>query len=232
VRRIHSILALFVVLALVAPAAIAFPAGASPAPQEQAAEKKILTIDEYARFHRVVSTDISPDGQWVSYGYRKREADDALVFDNLDDERSFDLPRASNPRFSEDSRWAAYEIALPFDEIEKLEEDNDPVPVQVELLDLQSGDKIGPWDDISNFAFAKSSLALAVKRRREGDSGGGGGGGRGGRGGRGSGASGAADDDDAPRGTDLILRYLQGGYEELLGSVDEFAFNKAGTHLA
>ncbi len=225
-RRIDTAVALFVALALMAPTAFAVPAG-------QADEKKVLTIDEYARFRSVTSTALSPDGQWVSYGYRKREADDEFVVKNLDDDRTFEVPRGSAPLFSDDARWVAYEIALPFDEIEKLEEDNDPVPVQVELLDLQSGDKIGPWDDIADFQFAESSLALAVQRRREGSDGGGGGG-RGGRGGGSGGGDerGDAEDEDAPRGTDLIVRYLQGGYEELLGSVDEFAFNKPGTHLA
>lgn len=196
-RRIHSVAALLVVLALLAPAAIATSAGSSATPPGQSDEKKVLSIDEYERFRSVVSTDISPDGEWVSYGYRKREADDEFVIDNLDDERKFDIPRASAPLFSDDSRWVAYEIALPFEDIKKLEDDNDPVPVQVELLDLQTGDKLGPWDDIADFEFAEGSLALAIQRRREGSNGSGGGG-RGGRGGGGGGGGSDAADDDAP----------------------------------
>lgn len=197
----------------------------SPAATPQVEGKRVLTIDEYARFRSVESTAISPDGNWVSYGYGKREADDQMFVESLADDRVLEIARGSDPEFSVDSRWVAYEIALPWEEIESLEEEGDPVTVQAELLDLDSGERIGPWDDIADFEFAESSLALAIQRRRErGD-----GGGRGGSG-RSSGGNDGAD--AAPRGADLIVRYLQAGYEELLGSVDEYAFNEAGTHLA
>jgi len=243
-RRFNLAVPIVLSLALLIPVASAFSSGVSypaasgapslaapaafvlPAPAQ---EKKVLTIEEYARFRSVVSTEISPDGAWVSYGYRKREADDEFLIENLEDERVFEIERGSNPQFSDDSRWVAYQIALPFEEIETLEDEGDPVPVQVELLNLETGDKIGPWDDISSFSFVDGSLALALRRRRADGSGGGGDGGRGGRGGGGGGGS---DEDDSPRGTDMIIRYLAGGYEELLGSVDQFAFNKAGSHLA
>jgi len=52
--------------------------------------------------------------------------------------------------------------------------------------------------------------------------------GGGGGGGRGSGGGGQ----DAPRGTDLILRNLTMGYDELIGSVAEAEFNKPGVFLA
>lgn len=226
-RRFSLAVPIILSLALVVPAAGAFTSGgfATSAPEGPriaasagaavlpvpAQEKRVLTIDEYGRFRSVVSTAISPDGEWVSYGYRKREADDEFFIENLEDDRIFEIPRASNPQFSDDSRWVAYEIALSWEEIEALEDEGDPVPVQVELLNLETGDKVGPWDNISSFSFADSSLALVVKRRQ---------------------AEGGPDDEDAPRGADMIIRYLQGGYEELLGSVDLFAFNKAGTHLA
>ena len=201
-------------------------------PDTASGEKKVLTIDDYGRWRSVVSAAISDDGAWVSFGYRKREADDELHTKNVDDGTDHLIERGSDPEFSDDSRWVAYEIALPWEEIEELEEDNDPVPVQAELMDLSNGTKIGPWDNIDSFEFAESSLALAIKRRRP-DSGGGGGGGRADRGGgRGAGGEGGGGDDSSPRGSDLIIRHLDRGYEELLGSVDLWSFNEPGTHLA
>ncbi|MCK5650425.1 MAG: hypothetical protein KAJ42_03565, partial [Gemmatimonadetes bacterium] len=64
-----------------------------------------------------------------------------------------------------------------------------------------------------------------VKKRQQNESGGSRGGGRS------QGRSGGGED-AAPQGSDLILRDLREGYDELIGSVQEHAFNKRGTLLA
>ena len=73
-------------------------------------------------------------------------------------------------------------------------------------MDLESGET-WTWDDVASFEIARGSRALAVRRNK-------------------------ADKDADHEGTDLIVRYLAAGTEELLGSVQHFAFNKYGTHLA
>ena len=74
------------------------------------------------------------------------------------------------------------------------------------LLNLDSGERWS-WTGVASLAFSPGGSHLAVhKRQGERD----------------------ADHSGAP----LILRDLAGGEEELLGHVDQFAFNEAGTHLA
>ena len=243
-RRLHLLASVVLALALVVPASSFVSASPLPFGQEgqaaqeaaeQSTEKKVLTIDDYARWRSVVSTGISADGEWVSFGYRKREADDELHIKSLSSDAEHVIEKASNPQLSENGRWVAYQLALGWEEIEKLEDDDKPVPVQAELLNLASGEKFN-WDNVDRFEMAKSSLALVVKRKKADGAGGGGArggaGGSGGGGGRGGSDDSAAERDADPRGTDMIVRYLRRGFEELLGSIDEFAFNKPGTHLA
>jgi dipeptidyl aminopeptidase/acylaminoacyl peptidase len=168
--------------------------------------KQPLPIDDYERWRSITSTAVSDDGEWLAYAYRKREADDSLYVNNRGTGQEYLIPCASGLRFSEDSKWAAYMVTLPFKEAEKLREDNNPVPNKAELLNLQTGEKIS-WDNAASFGFAESSTHFAVKKAK---------------------VNRRAEHD----GTDLILRNLEEGYEELIGSVAAYSFNKPGTMLA
>jgi hypothetical protein len=50
-------------------------------------------------------------------------------------------------------------------EIDKLEKDKKPVPRRAELMNLETGEKVG-WDDVASFEFSKGSSHLAVKKNR------------------------------------------------------------------
>ncbi|MEX0892953.1 MAG: prolyl oligopeptidase family serine peptidase [Gemmatimonadota bacterium] len=167
---------------------------------------RALSIDDYALWRRVQSVGLSHDGRWASFAYTKRETDDTLYVQALDGDRQHVIPRGSRAAFSDDGRWAAYVLSLPFAEIEKLEKEKKPTPRQVELLDLASGERRA-WDNAADFAFADGGRSLVVKK-------------------------GKADPEQKHDGTDLILRHLDKGYEELIGSVDEYAFNDGGAVLA
>ena len=112
-----------------------------------------------------------------------------------------------------------------------------PQPTRVELRNLATG-AIKSWQDIQSFAFSPGSTHLILKRRPANAAGGAAGrGGAGGgetpapAGGEGAGRGGAAAA-TAPRGTDVILHNLVTGRDQLLGSVGDIAFNKAGELLA
>ena len=93
------------------------------------------------------------------------------------------------------------------------------------------------WQDIQSFTFSPNSTHLILRRRAPvapgaaGRTGGaaeapaGGGGGAGG-------AAAAADPPAGPRGVDVIVRTLSSGRDQLLGSVGDISFNKAGDLLA
>ncbi len=172
----------------------------------QGEEKKVLTIEDYARWRTIVSTTISDDGNWITFGYQKVEADDMLYVKNLESDKETEIPRGSRPQFSDDSKWVAYIVSLPFKELEKLRKDKKPVPEKTQLMNLRTGENF-TWDNTASFSFSKGSKFFAVKKAK-------------------------SDPDAKHNGTDLILRNLEKGFEENLGSVGEFQFNKPGTMLA
>ena len=110
-------------------------------------------------------------------------------------------------------------------------------PTRVELRNLATG-AVKSWQDIQSFMFSANSNYLILRRRPATAAGGGGGraGGSGGDtqtpGGTGGGGAGAAAAPAGPRGVDVILHNLVTGRDQLLGSVGDVAFNKAGDLLA
>lgn len=169
-------------------------------------EKKALPIDDYGRWRSIGSVALADNGDWITFGYSKRESDAVLHIKNLDTDKAFEIERGTNPQLSDDSRWVAYFLNVPFAEAEKLREGNKPVPRKAELMSLETGEKT-TWDNVATFVFSKGSQILAVKKTK-------------------------ADRDAKHGGTNLILRHLHEDYEELLGSVGEFSFNKPGTILS
>ncbi len=127
--------------------------------------KRPLPIDDYERWRSISSTAISDNGEWLSFAYTKREADDSLYVKNPGTGQEYLLSRASRPQFSEDSRWVAYMVTLPFEEAEKLREKKEPVPGRAELLNLQTGEKVS-WENAASFSFSESSSHFAVKKAK------------------------------------------------------------------
>ncbi len=84
--------------------------------------------------------------------------------------------------------------------------DEDDDPREGGVLDLDSGER-WTWSDVASMALSPGSSHLAVHKR-------------------------PADREADHSGSTLILRDLDGGTEEVLGYVNHFAFNEAGTHLA
>jgi acetyl esterase/lipase len=108
-------------------------------------------------------------------------------------------------------------------------------PRRAELRNLASG-VVQSWQDIQSFTFSANATHLMLRRRPPTPAGGtgrtGGGGGETPGGGGGGAAGAAADTPAGPRGVDVIVRNLSTGRDQLLGSVGDIAFNKAGDLLA
>jgi esterase/lipase len=106
-------------------------------------------------------------------------------------------------------------------------------PTRVELRNLSTG-AVKSWQDIQSFTFSANATHLILRRRPPTAAGAGGG--------RGAaaapdpnqapGATGAPAAPTGPRGADVILHNLTTGRDQLLGSVGDIAFNKAGDLLA
>jgi dipeptidyl aminopeptidase/acylaminoacyl peptidase len=171
-----------------------------------AAARKQLPLADYARWRSIQGSTISADGQWVAWSYTQLRQDDQLQVRHVDSGRTHTVERASRPAFSDDGRWVAYSVAPPLKEVEKLEKERKPIPRRAELMNLETGEKVG-WDDVASHDFAKGSTHLAVKKNRP---------------------------EPKPKheGADLILRDLRAGSDELIGSVAWHGFNKPGSLLA
>lgn len=187
---------------------------------QASSEKPALTIAEFARWRSISGAAISADGRWAAWTYTRERFDDTLHVANLDSGEEHVVPLGSDAELSDDGAWVAYFLSPPFAEAERLRRDDETVTRKVGLMNLANGETL-TWEDAASFGFAKGSGHFYVKKRQQNESGGSRGGGRSGGG-----------EDAAPQGSDLILRDLREGYDELIGSVQEHAFNKAGTLLA
>lgn len=204
IRRLFVSSGLLLALLGIQPVADVVP-GASALAAQQVGPRP-LELADYATWRSISGSTLSDDGNWVAWSYSLVRGDDTLHVRSVDGATTWSVPRGSGPVFSDDGRWMAYEVALPFDEIERLERSDDPTPVQAGLMSLATGETRS-WENASGFGFAPGSSHFHVRRE-------------------------ASDDDADHDGTDLILRNLGEGVEELIGSVDQVAYNDGGSHLA
>jgi dienelactone hydrolase len=181
----------------------------STLPAQTPAAKKVLTIDDYARWRSIENSRISGDGNWVAYGLRHPNALDpqpVLHILKLDANRDQEITNGAQPVFSDDSRWVAYYVELPYADAKKLKDANKPVTRKAQLLNLQTGGK-ETWEDIQSFTFSPGSGHLLLRRR-------------------------PPDPKAKYKGADVVLHDLRSGYDQLLGSVNEASFNQKGELLA
>ena len=173
---------------------------------QESTEKKALTVEDYAKWRSIRTAQISGDGNWAAYGYSIREKDDTLYVKNINTDTTYQIPRGTNPSFSDDSQWVVYAINKPIKDIKKLQKDKKPIPKKAELLNLATGKKC-LFENIASYTFSKGAGFVAVKKAK-------------------------SDPKAKYKGIDLILVNLKTEQQELIGSVSEFRFNKPGTMLA
>ena len=102
----HVALAALVVLAT-APITAQTPAGSTG--------KKVLSIDDYAKWRTISSANLSPDGKWAAYGLAftnvpTTDTKPVLHIRNLGSNQEVTIADATQPAFSPDSRWIVYQV--------------------------------------------------------------------------------------------------------------------------
>lgn len=195
---------------------------------------KTLTLADYPRWSRIADVQLSGDGKWMTYGYAPNEGDGTLYVRDLTGTKLHTITRGSAPVFSDDSRWVAYTVNPPGQSgggrggrgggapgggrgqqppapgRGQAAAANTPASAAtrtLELLDLQSGEKVYSIPEPQTTTFSADSRFLAVRRNPA--------------------TSGAAF-----LGADLVLRNLSDGTTQNIGNVASFAFNKPGSLLA
>lgn len=155
---------------------------------------------------------ISPNGQWIAYATVALEGDGEITLQKTNDEASkktFPIG-ASNfaaMEFSENSQWFAFKEYPNFSEKKASDKNGGSLNDKLILLKLGT-DTQKTFEKVSNFAFnGQASTHLALTLSSEGKTG------------------------DA-EGSDLLLYHLNSEKKQNLGNILDFAFNKAGNHLA
>ena len=177
---------------------------------------------------------------------------------NLDTNKDDTIADATGNAFSSDSKWIAYSVepagaggrggrgnrgggapatdstappANPAPGAPAAPATPAPQPRRVELRNLSTGE-IKSWQDIQSFTFSPTATHLLLRRRAPQPAGGG-------QNAAGSGAAaapgaggGATPAPAGPRGVDVTVHNILTGRDQLLGSVGDSSFNKAGDVLA
>jgi dienelactone hydrolase len=235
-----------------------------PLAAQSAAPKKALTVDDYTKWRSIGSSSISSDGLWVTYVLSQTntlpaDAKPVMHLLRLDTNQETEIRNATDPEFSADARWVAYQVdpsggrggrggrgagaggAPPAPPAPGATAPGSngrggppPPPRRVELRNLATG-AVQSWQDMQSFTFSANSNYIILRRRAPNRAQGG----RGGAGAPGGSTPGAAGNgrgaggpEAAPRGSDVILHDLVTGRDQLLGSVSEISFNKSGDLLA
>ena len=236
-RQLASTSVLLGVLLSLAAAPSAAP-GQAPhldrtAPAVRPDSAKVLGVEDYARWRTIEDEAISGDGRWVTWVYRHTNVADAdeepeLHVLDLETSRDTAIADASDGRFSPDGRWIAFRVdSMPErgggagpDAPRGRGDDREPSH-RIELRELATG-ATRVWHDMQSAVFSRDSKFLLLRDRPAPQ----------GRGRGRFGGGGGSGDDESAGGSDAILVDLAAGRGQLLGSVVDAAFNRAGDMLA
>ncbi len=226
-------------------------AQAQSAPQPQAATaKKVLSIEDYARWRSISGQAISSDGKWVVYGLQFTNVPESgtkpvMHLRNLETNEEIEVANATGGTFSDDAHWLAYQVdpsGRGGGRFSRGRDDQAPQgrggaarapeePARAELRNLATG-QLRSWQNVQSFTFSSDSAHLLLRRRPATQAGTGQSAQSGAPGGAPSGAAARGSQAQAARGVDVIMHDLASGRDMLLGRVGESEFDKSGGLLA
>jgi dipeptidyl aminopeptidase/acylaminoacyl peptidase len=172
-----------------------------------AQDKKVLSLEDYSRWTHITGTELSDDGDWMSYELNPNEGNDTLHVKSLSGQQEYELPMGDNAVFSSDNRWVAYTTTPDEETREQMKENDQDIHETAWLLNLDSGEK-HQVEKAKDMTFSEDGRYWAVHREK------------------------ADPESQDPEGSDLILRDLQDGSVMNIGNVSEYAFNKRSDMLA
>jgi dienelactone hydrolase len=171
---------------------------------------------DWAKWETLGNGDLSPDGAWVAYDYRRANGTGELLFRKVGSYQEELVRNGTGATFTSNSRWLIYTI-MP-DTVGKGRAGRGgrgtgggpaapagPPRNKVGIADLHSGTTT-VLEDIQSFVISKDGRHVAMRRYP---------------------AAGRAS-----RGADLVVRDLEQGSDVTLGNVAEYAWSDDGALLA
>ncbi|MDA1027708.1 MAG: prolyl oligopeptidase family serine peptidase [Bacteroidetes bacterium] len=169
------------------------------------AQKKDLSLEDYAQWERIGANRLSPDGKWFAYQIVLEEGDGWLVARPVNGDAEHKFMYSSNPRFSNDNQWLAFTIGLSEDETKKKEKSKETIKTALGLMNLSTA-KVDTIKAVQSATFSDDGKYLAIRKYK---------------------AEGVKTE-----GSDLVVRTLGTGSMQNVGNVSEYAFSPEGSLLA
>ncbi|NVJ89877.1 MAG: S9 family peptidase [Flavobacteriaceae bacterium] len=174
------------------------------------AQDKVLELEDYSKWKRVVSTNLSPNGEWFTYAHLPNGGDPTLFIKKTSlnkDAFDYKIENASSPSFSNDNAWVAYLISPSKKATEKLRKSRKKVFRTAELRNLATGDSI-QFKRASSMKFSENGKYIAISLEK------------------------TESDKSKHKGQDLVLVDLTSLATMNFGNVSDYKFNKNSTLLA
>ncbi len=213
-----------IMLSLATPNLVLAQAGAVPPPASRplsaSTERGVLAASEYDRIATLAGSELSPDGQWIAYHYRRGSGGGELRYQRLASGEEQTVSMGSAPEFSDNSRWLFYTILadstpswarLAAASAGPGAARGGPVAAaatarnSVGIVDLRAGTTT-VLKDIQSFSVSSNGEHVALRRY--------------------------ASSDRQGRAADLVVRDLARGTELTFGNVSEYAWSDDGALLA
>lgn len=171
------------------------------------AQKRKLEPTDYGQWQSISTTRLSADGKWFAYRVNLENGNEWLTIKKIgsDSTDKHTFSHAEEPTFTKNSRWAAFLIGTSQQELKELKKEKKNFHFDMGLMDLQTA-RVDTFKDVQHFTFSNDGQFLVMQKYPQ----------------------------NGPHhpGTDLVLRNLTKGTNQLIGNVTEYAFNKTGNQLA
>lgn len=169
------------------------------------AQKKDLTLEDYAQWERLGSNTLSPDGSWFAYELVPVEGKGTLHIRSVKGDDKYSFEYGSRARFSNDNAWVAFTLGISEDAEKKLEKAEETIKLSVGLMNLATA-VVDTIKNVQSATFSDDGRFLALRTYK---------------------AEGVETD-----GSDLIIRNLADGSHQNIGNVSDYVFSPEGAYLA
>lgn len=170
-----------------------------------ATAQKQLKPEDYGKWQTLAATAISPNGQWTAWQVIVQKDNDSLFVKNNQTGTRYAIAFSSNPVFSGDNQWLAYQTGVSYKEAEQLEAQKKPIEPSVGYIHLTTGKKY-EIKNATSAAFSKTGKFMTVSL--------------------------APSKGSTDKGSVLLLRNLSDSSTRTIGNVTAHSFNKKGDYLA